>query len=179
MPRPGADDERREPLWASSLATQPSNDDVTVVVEREQAPPRPRPRPLRRERPGTPDAAPAPSRSRSRSRQWAARRIAVVLGVLAVAGTFWSMVDGSGQVSLQQLSSSWDDTPMTCTTLRVETGRDRVVEAFNCRGDDGLNPPAGDYTSPHTVWQSDVDRRAATRTGIRIRDGLVKGWAIY
>jgi hypothetical protein len=170
MTRAGRDRGRDEPLWASSLATQPRPDDVTVHVverERDEKPPRRRPEGPRPQEPGRPP------------RQAPARRRQIAAGVALLAVLAAVLAASTGRASIADLSSSWDDISMTCRTLRMEDGP-RALEVFSCRSDDGRRLPTGTYASPRTVWQSDVDRREAVATRIRITPGGdLTGWALY
>lgn len=156
--------DRREPLWASSLADQQSAgyDDVVVRVleEPEDELPKSPPRP--------PGGAP-----RDRRSLVAASIVAVVVFGVAIA------LEGRGSLTIADVPSGWGDVPLTCDTVRIEQG-DRAVEHFRCRAIGGRPLPAGLYESPGSQWTSDITRRPARRSRIRIsRDGLVTGWATY
>jgi hypothetical protein len=152
--------DRREPLWASSLADQPrlDHDDVVarVLDEPEEIPP-------------TPGDQPRP------------RRPTLFLGAVAAIGilALLAVLEGGGRLTIDDLPSSWGDIPMTCHTGRLEQG-ERAVEWFNCRAVGGRTPAPGVYRSPASQWTSDVTRRDARESWIRISDdGVVVGWAKY
>jgi hypothetical protein len=155
-----------EPLWASSLATlpQPDEDERLEEPEAPQEPDEPAPEPR----------APASHR----------RALPVVL-VAAVVGVALALADnGGGAVEVKNVSSSWGNVQMRCDTARFETPRSfgggpRAIEIFNCKpSGNGVLPP-GDYSSPRTVWNSDIDQRQAIANRIEITDNAVKGWARY
>jgi len=170
------------PLWASSLADQPRHDDVTVrVVEEEHiAPPR---RPWR-ERPepepeGPGAAPPEPRRPRRRPAVRRARRAMAVLAAVVAAGLIASAVDSSGNTAILNVPSFWDTATLSCHTARIEQD-ERIFEVFNCHPTGERMPPAGEYGTPTTVWNSDVDRREARHNDIDIApDGTLRGWATY
>jgi hypothetical protein len=151
----------REPLWASGLASQPRPDyDVIVRVLDDE----PDDEPLG---PQEPQPSP-PSR-----RVVVAGAVAIVVLLLAIA------TEGRGSLMIVDVPSGWGEVDMTCRTERLEEG-DRAVERFWCRAIGGRPLPAGTYRSPGSQWTSDITRRDAEESWVRIsRDGEVEGWATY
>jgi hypothetical protein len=157
----------RRPLWAGPIADEPRHgyEDVVVRVleeEPEELPPPPPPTQPSRDQPPAERRSPAP---------W-------LLTVLAVVGLTIAL-EGRGSITIVDVPSFWGDVPMTCHTVRVE--RDEgAVEWFRCRAVGGRPLPAGVYRSPESQWTSDITRRDARESRIRIwPDGDVVGWARY
>lgn len=134
---------------------------------------------LRREPQAAPDAArhaPEPAARRS-----FAGPAAAAFGILAVLWYAAVMAAVSDEVTITDVPSAWGPVPMTCTTLRVESP-EGTLEAFECRAlPTALRElPAGTYSSPDTIWHSDVDRREASAHLITISPaGELVGRAIY
>jgi hypothetical protein len=154
------DGDRREPLWASSLADQPQREpDVFVRWERDE----PEPPPPRAEVARRPAGVWA----------WLAAAAALLLAAAVV-----SALTRGGSVAVVTVPSYWDDIPMTCRTARVAHGP-RGIELFECRAPSGELPP-GVYRSPDSQWSSDLTRQRALVDGIVISDdGVARGWAVY
>ena len=154
--------DQKEPLWADSLADQPRPDyDVIVrVLEEEpedEAPPPP---------PREPREPPGP------------RRILAALGLLLVVAVLIAR-EGDGALTIADVPSGWGDVPMSCDTVRLERD-ERAVEHFTCRAIGGRPLPAGTYRSPESQWTSDISRRDADSSHVKIsKDGEVVGWATY
>lgn len=153
----------REPLWASGLASQPRPDyDVIVRVLDDEPDDDPSP--------SGPDSRPSPPPSR---RSVVAAVVAVIVLLLAIAA------EGRGSLLIEDVPSGWGEVDMTCRTERLEEG-DRAVERFWCRAVGGRALPAGTYRSPRSQWTSDITRRPAQESRVRISpDGDVEGWATY
>jgi hypothetical protein len=153
-------DDRRKPLWASSLADEPRPDyDVIarVLEEPEDDPPPP------------PDDRPP------------ARWPMPILGAAAAMGflALLLVLGGRGSLTIADVPSSWGEIPMTCHTTRLEQD-DRAFEWFRCRSTGGLSLPPGLYRSPESQWSSDITRHPATESRIQISpDGEAEGWAAY
>lgn len=151
--------DRPEPLWASSLADQrqPHDDVIVRVLEEEPE--------ERGERPAPPPKERRPAR--------------LAPGLLAALPLAALVIALEGDGPAIDLPSYWGDVPMTCKTLRLERNG-RAGEWFGCRALAGGRLPAGLYTPPESNWRSDVTRRSASDSRIRItRDGEVRGWALY
>ena len=158
-------DDRREPLWASSLADRRpvDHDDVivrvTVVADEEDVA-------------GAPGAEPPP---RQRRRPPFA---GAIVGAMAAVAVVLALLDGDGW-TFGDVPSYWERVPMTCETLRVERD-DGAGEWFSCRAIGGGRLPPGLYLTPDSQWRSDITGRPARRSRIRIsRDGELEGWAAY
>lgn len=152
--------DQRRPLWAGSLADQPRSDYDDVIVrvleEPEEAPPPPR------------DRRPA-------------GRGSLVAGVLLTIGIAALVIalDRPQSLTVADVPSYWGDVPMTCHTARLEQD-DGAIEWFWCRAVGGRSLPPGLYRSPESQWISDITRRRARESRIRISaDGEVAGWARY
>jgi hypothetical protein len=151
----------RKPLWAGWKEEEPQDDFADVIVrvfeeedEPVEAPP--------------PPAAPPQPRS-----PWLA--LPVTLAVVGLA----LLLAPSGSWQIADVPSGWGDVPMTCDTLRIEKG-DQAAEFFSCRALGGRPLPPGLYESPESQWTSDITRRDARESRIRIpRDGRLSGWAVY
>ena len=156
--------DKREPLWADSLARQPERDfdDVSVRWEHDE-----------------PAAVPKPPRTDEGDR----RRVAFgpfLVGLVVLAALAW-MVTASprGGLTVKDVPSAWGDVPMTCRTARLEQDGG-AVEVFHCRAVGGGSLPPGTYRSPDSQWTSDITRVDARADVIEITpDGRVDGWAAY
>ena len=151
-----------EPLWASSLAdqTRPDYDDVIVRVLEEEAE----------------EAPPAPAGD-----QQPLGRRPLVIGIVAATAAFVLAIalEREGSMTIAEVPSYWEDVPMTCHTVRLEED-ERAIEMFRCRAVGGRSLPPGLYRTPDARWMSDITRRAARASQIRISpDGDVTGWATY
>lgn len=153
---------RSKPLWADGLAEQPEPDydDVIVrVLEEEES-----------------EDAPAPARRGAPQ----GRRAFVIAAVAAAAivGLAAALAPRTA-FTLDDVPSFWGDVPMTCKTARFAQD-ERAVEFFWCRATSGESLPPGLYESPESSWTSDITRRPARSSRIRITpDGEVAGWATY
>jgi hypothetical protein len=156
--------DQREPLWASSLADQPrpNHDDGVVRVLDD------------------PKEIPPPPGDLQR-----VRRRRLILGVVAAIGLVALLIsvrstsEGRRWLTIQDVPSYWGDIPMMCHTVRLEQD-ERAVEWFWCRAVGGRRLPPGLYRSPDSQWTSDITRRPARQSRVRIsRDGEVVGWATY
>lgn len=151
-------DDRREPLWAASLAQQPRPSDDAVG-------------------PTAKDAEPTPPRDVREPVKRPAVAVVAVGALIAVA--LIAALPRDGSLSVENVSSAWGHVLMRCHTARVEQD-ERVLEVFNCHAVDGGNLPPGVYRSPAVTWTSDIDRRDARASDIRISpDGDLVGWAVY
>lgn len=142
-----------EPLWAEGL----------------RPPSRP-PEPPREE----------PERAASPQVPFALGLTAVVLVATAVLAIALLLAMPS-RVTVGDLPSAWGDIPMTCATARIEEPG-KTLELFRCRAIRGAGPlPPGVYVSPRSGWRSDVDRRDAIDSRIRIspHSGELVGRAVY
>ena len=100
--------------------------------------------------------------------------LAVVI-VLALV----TALSARGSLLVDDLPSAWGDVPMNCDTTRIER-QERAVELFRCRALGGRGLPPGVYRSPESQWTSDVTRRDARASVVRITpDGEVTGWGLY
>jgi hypothetical protein len=154
---------RDKPLWASGLADHPlSNyDDVIVRVLEEEPEETPAP---------PPSPAPQPSRP---------PRLLPKLGAALAVAVLVMVLDSPGALTVQDVPSYWGEIPMNCHTVRLEED-DASAEWFWCRAAGGRPLPPGLYESPESQWTSDITRREAKVSRIRIsRDGEVAGWAGY
>jgi hypothetical protein len=164
------EDDRPEPLWASSLADQPRRDadrvrpvieDATVTVHREPQPARPRP------------ARPA--------RQATAMHRGIAIGLLASLAVVVLAISlpSRGSLSITDVPSFWGDVRMTCHTVHLADGA-RAFELFRCHAVGGGTLPPGVYRSPTDQWTSDITHRDAQIDEMRISpDGVLTGWAAY
>ncbi len=156
----GHDGDKREPLWASSLAERPrpADDDVRPLEARA-------------------DPASQPQAPTGIGRRRAA--LGVVALVTVIVAALAAALPGRGSWSLQDVPSFWGAVQMTCHTLRLERD-DHSVELFRCRATGGGTLPPGLYRSPVDTWTSDITRRDALANEIRITpDGELRGWAAY
>ena len=150
------------PLWASSLADRPRSDYDDVIVRVLEEP--------EKETPAPPAREPQPGRRRT-----------LVLGVLGWLGVVSLVIalERPGPLTITEVPSGWFDIPMTCHTVRLER-EDSAVELFNCRALGGRRLPPGLYRSPKSQWTSDITRRDAKESRIRISpDGELVGSARY
>lgn len=150
------------PLWASSLADQPRPDYDDVIVRVLEEPE---------------EAGP----TAPRERQPPAGRRTLLVGVLAWLGAVSLVIalERPGPLTIADVPSGWFDIPMTCHTVRLER-EDGAEELFNCRALGGRRLPPGLYRSPRSQWTSDITRRDAKESRIRISpDGELVGWARY
>ncbi len=158
------DDDRRKPLWATSLADEARpGDDVRIHRYESSADPEPA---------GDDDGVAPGARGNP-----AVRRAAAVLLVALVVAI--AAVVAEGNTLVRTVPSAWGAITMTCDVVRIEEAP-RVIERFTCRATGGGTLPAGRYRSPGISWNSDIDRRRAIATDIRItRGGALTGWALY
>ena len=153
-------DPPHRPLWASSLAEQEPADDVVLHrVETSSDP--------------EPDAP-----QDDRGRLQVPGRAVVVLLVALVAGIAVAALDHGGPFRAQDVASGWGSVPMRCDAARIEFDT-RAVELFTCRAPGG-GLPVGRYRTPAISWNSDIDRKEAVGTDVRITSGReLHGWASY
>jgi hypothetical protein len=151
--------DKREPLWASSLADEPQRTCDAVSPEPDETQEVP-PRPI------------AEPRFRPRALAFGGLAVTamVVLAMLAA---------DRGSFEFEDVPSFWEDIEMTCRTARFE--RDgRALEVFRCQAVRGGTLPPGIYRSPDAQWTSDLTRRDARANAIEISpDGELTGWATY
>jgi hypothetical protein len=151
--------DKREPLWASSLADQPQRTCDAVPPEPDEAQEAP-PRPIAEPRVGP----------RAVAFGGLAVTVMVVLAMLAA---------DRGSFKVEDVPSFWEDIEMTCRTARLERD-DRALEVFSCQAVRGGTLPPGIYRSPDAQWTSDLTRRDARANAIEISpDGELTGWATY
>jgi hypothetical protein len=153
------DENRPEPLWATSLAREPRR------VEDVPRPP-----------------APEPVRDTPAPEQGPPLVGVRVLAAVALAGlvvVLTASLVGRNSFSIGDVPSAWGDVKMRCHTARFEQDG-RAVELFRCHAVGGGTLPAGLYESPESLWTSDVTRIDARANEIRIfPDGKLVGWAAY
>jgi hypothetical protein len=159
----------REPLWASSLARQPrAGDDVVATWERDDD-----------DDDDEPSPPPAPAPAAATVHDFWPQAIALGAALFAVLVLVAAALTSSGTLTVRDVSSGWDDVPMTCRTLRLEDG-DRALEAFRCHAVGAGRLPPGVYRSPDSQWTSDITRRDALADAMRIsRSGVLTGVAVY
>jgi hypothetical protein len=151
--------DKREPLWASSLADQPRPTSEAVHPEPDETQEVP---------------------LRSDAEQLVGRRAVAVGGLAATILVVLAIVAADrGSLMFEDVPSSWGDVEMTCRTARFEQD-DRALEVFRCHAVRGGTLPPGVYRAPDAQWTSDLTRRDARANAIEISpDGELTGWAVY
>lgn len=149
-------DDRREPLWASSLAEEEPRPDYDAVFEFEE--------------PAAPEEVVEPS-----PLPWIA---VILLTALVMVGVTLALSDRSTLV-VQDVPSFWGSIPMNCHTARL-TQQGNAVELFRCHATDGETLPPGRYRSPDAQWNSDLTGEASLASIMVISpEGELRGWAAY